>query len=202
MISTRGKVNFYKVSRTLSWEEQRCRCLHFFNNMNKSSYKHLKWPWPEPLALHIAGAWLNTTWLWSQFPPPSSFFTQVSFNTGTGFPFQAQTSFFYTWTLCIVFCCQKQGCVIKALVPALLNTSGWIPLFSFPAVMQKKKEIIPSSLNSWHTWSRLFPNQHATSSRTDTKYYSFSFFMLPPGFRGNINHSGKGEKENVFLGSI
>lgn len=33
----------------MSCEGERCRCLHFLNNMNKSSYKHLKWPWPDLL---------------------------------------------------------------------------------------------------------------------------------------------------------
>lgn len=76
----------------------------------------------------------------------------------------------------------------------LLNTSGWIPLFSFPAVMQKKKEIIPSSVNSWHTRSSPFSNHHPTSRRKHTKNYSFtSSVKLPSGtcFRGNVNHSGK-----------
>lgn len=75
----------------------------------------------------------------------------------------------------------------------LLNTSGWIPLFSFPAVMQIK-EIIPGNVNFWHTRSRPFPNHHATSSRTHREHYSFtSSVMPPPGtcFRGNVNHSGK-----------
>lgn len=101
------------------------------------------------------------------------------FQHGYSFPFQVQTSFFYTWTFCILFCCQKtEECVINALVPALFVKHQWLN----PSVLiscshvKKKKEIIPSSVKSWHIWGSPFPNHHVTSSRTDTKHYFFSFF--------------------------
>lgn len=80
---------------------------------------------------------------------------------------------------------------------ALLVKHQWLNPSVFISC-KKKKEIIPSSVKSWHTWSRPFPNYHATTSRTDTKlffFFSASSVVLPPGicFRGNINHSGKGE---------
>lgn len=65
-----------------------------------------------------------------------------------------------------------------------------------------KKEIIPSSVNSWHRWSRAFPStvqrekatQHPAQG-TQNIILAASSVVPPPGicFRKNINHSGKGE---------
>lgn len=67
----------------------------------------------------------------------------------------------------------------------------------------KKKEIIPSSVNSWHTRSRRFPNHHATSSRTHTKHYSFTssviYHLAPASEEMVITLENLG---NAFLGSI
>lgn len=159
------------------------------------------------LTLYIARVYdlkVFTTWLWSQLPSPSSFFTQVSFNTGKGFPFQAQTSFFHTWTICVLFCCQTtEGWVINALVPALFVQQQWLNLCSHFQQSCKKKEIIPSSVNSWHTRSRRFPNHHATSSRTHTKHYSFTssviYHLAPASEEMVITLENLGI---AFLGSI
>lgn len=185
----------------MSCEGQRCRCLHFLNNRNKSSYKHLKWPWPDlslftlpefDLKLHnLTMESVSSTFLIFY---PSIFQHRHTFSISS-------TNFFLLY-LNIVRCLllsETEGCVIKALVPALLVKHQWLnPSVLISCSHAKKKKL---------SQAVLIPGTHGaisqpTCSRTDTKYYSFSFFMLPPGicFRGNINHSGKGEKENVFYG--
>lgn len=158
------------------------------------------------LALYIAGLWLKSL---RNLTVESASFTFLIFYPNI---FQHRhrfsisgTNFFllYLNILCSLLLSDNRGMSDKCSGTCIVClNSGWIPLFSFPAVMQKK-EIIPSSVNSWHTRSRPFSNHHATSRRKHTKNYSFtSSVKLPPGtcFRGNVNHSGK--SGNVFLESI
>lgn len=153
------------------------------------------------LALYIARVYdlkAFITWLWGQLPSPSSFFTQISFNTGTGFPFQAQTSFFYTWMFCALFCCQTtEGWVINALVPALFVQHQWLnPSVLISCSHAKKGKLsqavlIPGTQGADHSPTTM---QHP-AEHTQNIILSASSVMLPPGicFRGNVNHSGKGE---------
>lgn len=175
MISTRGKVNFYKVSRTISCEEQRCRYLHFLNHLNKSSYKHLKWPWPELCSTHCQSLWLKRLHNLIMESVPFTFliFYPNIFQHKLSI---SSTNFFilYLNILHSLLLSETRGMCDKC--SALLVKHQWLN----PSVLvscKKKKEIIPSSVKSWHTWSRPFPNHHATTSRTDTKlFFFFSFF--------------------------
>lgn len=81
----------------------------------------------------------------------------------------------YTPTFCVCFCCSKiKRKLLKALIPALSVKYQWLALSALISCSHANKEIIQSSVNSWHTRNRPFYN-HNADSRIETKHF-LNFF--------------------------
>lgn len=139
----------------------------------------MKWPWPKHL-LYILPMFMtlslwdltmdsvSLTFLAFYLPPKypcTSRDQTISVQTQAFNLFQAPASFLlrYFDILHSLLLSRSKRKLLKVLIPALFVKHQWLNLSALISCSHAKKEIIWSSVNSWHTWSRPFHNHDADS---------------------------------------